>query len=399
MGKSETIGIVLITLVLLVWMYVNSPKQPPNPQGQTTTEQAVQQPAQPNAPAEQTNNGTTRNLSAANESAHAMTHNETGTTSSQDTTALRLYGKTFAPLTHGTAKTITIKTKFYDAVLTTEGGMIKDWTLTRFKTWNGEPLELVNYDYNGDFSLLFQTMDGKLIDTKDLYFNSPYHDGQVVTLSDSQTYKLDFTLNVGHTSADVPTSRGDTSKIIREFTFKGGEYDVGSVVILKNMDRYIANYEYQVTWEHGLNYTEENSVDESSFSTAYAYSGGEAVTLDASKVDQTAKQELSGNVNWVSQSTKYFTAAIISKGKPADGAYLRGTEHHIPNNGLVRSYYTALQLRFEGQFPAFWIVLATFAVFTMVSIPVWLSRKKTLPHSLRLPKLRTRVLAERYFAF
>ena len=42
-------------------------------------------------------------------------------------------------------------------------------------------------------------------------------------------------------------------------------------------------------------------------------------------------------------------------------------------------------------FPAFWIVLAAF-VFTILSIPVWLSRKKNLLISLRLPKLRTRVL-------
>jgi len=216
--------------------------------------------------------------------------------------------------------------------------MIKEWSLDKFNTWRRKTVELVNYEHDGDFSILFQTLDGKLIDSKDLYFNSPYHDGQVITLTDGQIYKLDLTLNVG-----------DSAKIIREFTFEGGVYNFGSVVTFENMDRYIANYEYQVAWEYGLNYTEENSVDESSFSTAYAYSGGETVSLDASKVDQTVKQELSGNVNWVSQTTKYFTAALVSKGKPADGAYLCGTEHRLPNNGLVKSYYTALQLRFDGQ--------------------------------------------------
>ncbi|MFZ1081282.1 MAG: membrane protein insertase YidC [Candidatus Kryptoniota bacterium] len=332
MGKTETIGIILITLVLFVWMYLNSPKQQPSTQRPAATEQTVQ-PGQPNISPEQVNHGTAETSAGENESTSGSS-----TALQEDTTALRLYGKTFAPLTQGAAKTITIRTNLYEAVLTTQGGMIKDWSLKEFKTWRGKPVELVNYEHDGDFNLFFQTMDGKLIDTKDFYFDSPYHDGQVVTLSDSQTYKLDFSISLG-----------DSSGIIREYMFKGGNYDFGSVVILKNMDRYIANYEYQVTWEHGLNYTEENSVDESSFSTSYAYTGGETVTLDANKVDQTAKQELSGNVNWVSQSTKYFTVALVSKGKPADGAYMRGTEQRVPSNGLVKSYYTALQLRFDGQ--------------------------------------------------
>lgn len=142
---------------------------------------------------------------------------------------------------------------------------------------------------------------------------------------------------------------GDSSEIIKEFSFKGGVYDFGSDIVLRNMDQYIANYEYQVTWENGLNYTELNSVDESSFSTAYAYIGGETSTLEASKPNETAKQELSGNTGWVSQTTKYFTAAIVSRGKPADGAYLLGSETKAPDNGLIRSYYTALQMKFDGQ--------------------------------------------------
>ena len=330
MGKTETIGIILVTLVLFVWMYLNAPKQPPQTQRQTMTEQSA-------GTKGQTNNG---NSPAGKLSPQLESVGKSGSAhfSQEDTTELRLYGKTFAPLAHGVEKTITIETNLYKAVLTTEGGMIKDWTLTDYKTWNGYPVELVKFNHRGDYSLLFQTMDGKLIDTKDLYFGSSFQNGQVIKLANNQTYKLAFTLNVG-----------DSSQIVREFTFKGGVYDFGSQVVFKNMDTYIANYEYQVTWEHGLNYTEDNSVDESSFSTAYAYTGGEAVSLDATKVNEPVKQELSGRTDWVSQTTKYFTEAIVSKGKPADGAYLHGIEESAPNNGLIRTYYTALQMRFEGQ--------------------------------------------------
>ncbi len=328
MGKTETIGIILITLVLFVWMYFNTPKQQPRTQQQTEQTQAVQ--------GKDSSEVRPSGVSAGRLVGEGTASSNKGILS--DTTAVNIYGKTFIPLTTGTAKTITIKTHLYTAVLTTEGGMLRSWVLTKFNTWRGKPVQLINYAYNGDYSLLFQSTDGKLIDTKDLYFTSPYHDGDVVTLADSQGFEVSFTANVG-----------DSAQIIREFTFKGGSYDFVSSIVFRNMDLYIANYEYQVTWEHGLNYTEENSVDESSFSSAYAYSGGETTTLEASKPNETAKQELSGNTNWVSQTSKYFTSAIVPKGGLGDGAYLLGTETKAPDNGLIRSYYTALQMKFGGQ--------------------------------------------------
>ena len=327
MGKSETIGIILITLLLFVWMYFNAPKPAQHTQQQTSeqsTEPAVtspqQQTTQPGRISPQPEKSAVKNK-----------------TPQSDTSAVSLYGKTFAPLTHGTAKTITIETDLYTAVLTTEGGTIRRWTLTEYNTWRGKPVQLINYNYDGDYSVLFQTLSGKLIDTKDLYFNSDFSDGQVVKLGKGQTCNVVFTVTVG-----------DSSQMIRSFAFKGGVYDFSSRLTFRNMDRYMANYQYQVNWEHGLQYAEENSVDESSYSTAYAYSGGEAVSLDASKVNTPAKQELSGRTNWVSQTSKYFTVAIAAKDRPADGAYLYGNEVTAPDNGLIRTYYTSLTMRFEG---------------------------------------------------
>ncbi|HEY9167172.1 MAG TPA: membrane protein insertase YidC [Candidatus Kryptonia bacterium] len=326
MGKTETVGIIIITLLLFVWMYFNSPKQPPRPQQQQTTEQSAA-PPQEQAPPVATSGKPTRQPEQA-----------TARVTQSDTSALRLFGKTFSPLTHGVTKTISIQTDLYTAVLTTRGGMIREWSLADYKTWRGNPVQLVSYNSNGDYSLLFQTMDGKLIDTKDLFFKSSFVGGEVITLSKDQTFKLSFTATVG-----------DSSQIVREYTFKGGVYDFGSRVTFKKMDPYIANFQYQVNWEHGIQYAEENSVDESSYSTAYAFNGGEAVSLDASKVNAPVKQELAGRTDWVSQTTKYFTVAIAAKDRPADGAYLYGSEVTAPDNGLIRTYYTSLEMRFEGQ--------------------------------------------------
>jgi YidC/Oxa1 family membrane protein insertase len=319
MGKTETIGIIIITLVLFLWMYLNAPKQPPRSAQHTEQSQPTQ---------ESNNSPSTNVVPPGGKKLSEQPQN--------DTTGMETYGKSFAPLATGTGKTITIKTSLYIATLTTEGGMIKSWSLTKFNTWRGKAVQLVNYESEGDYSLLFQTTDGKLIDTKDLYFNSAFNDGQVITLSDSQRYSISFTMSLT-----------DSAEIIRVFSFKGGVYDFGSNVEFRNMDHYIANDKYEIAWERGLNYTEQNSVDESSFSTAYAYVGGETSTLEASKVGDTLKHEW--NTGWVSQTTKYFTAAMAQRGKPAYGYDLRGIETKAPDNGLTRSYYTSLQVKFEGQ--------------------------------------------------
>ena len=65
MGKTETIAIIVIMLVIFAWMYLNPPKQQPNANQQTGTEPGVQ-PGQPNSSAGQTNGGTTKSLSKQN---------------------------------------------------------------------------------------------------------------------------------------------------------------------------------------------------------------------------------------------------------------------------------------------------------------------------------------------
>lgn len=68
---------------------------------------------------------------------------------------------------------------------------------------------------------------------------------------------------------------------------------------------------------------------------------------------------------------------------PAGAEVATIAESSIPTGDNQASGVTAQ----SNMFPAVW-VLAAFVVFTMGAVPVWLSRKKTLLHSLRLPKLR-----------
>jgi YidC/Oxa1 family membrane protein insertase len=113
------------------------------------------------------------------------------------------------------------------------------------------------------------------------------------------------------------------------------------------MHSVIANYQYQVVWEHGLRYAEQNSVDESRFAAAYAFAGGELTELDAA-VGETANRDLGGQIDWIATRSKYFGIALIPVGGSSEGAYLEGTARGVADRGIKESYAVALKMPFRG---------------------------------------------------
>ncbi|HEX9006652.1 MAG TPA: membrane protein insertase YidC, partial [Bacteroidota bacterium] len=199
------------------------------------------------------------------------------------------------------------------------------------------PVELVDYDRGGDLSLLFTSLDGRLINTHDLYFQATAPAGTNVRLSGKESYTVDLTLQAGK-----------DARLVKRLTFTNGTYTVDADFLWQNMDRVVSNYEYQVVWESGLRYAEANSVDESSFAMAYASMGGEVKEIDATKTGETPKFDGNGNTNWVATHTKYFLLALLPEEGKAQGAYLEGRRHDMPDHGEKESYTIALKMPLKG---------------------------------------------------
>lgn len=307
MDRNATFGFVLIFLLLMVWMYMNSPKPTPVQEQaqQSVVTKDTAKPAEPKPRPQQ----------------EAKTVNE--------------YGEFFVNRSKGVNKWITIQTDLYTAQVSTRGALITEWELKKYKTWDGQPVQLVSYDKNGDYSLLFTTADGKLVDTRDLYFDTDTPAG-TITLSGSDSVAITYLL---------PASNG--GKIVKRFVFRNGEYGFTSDIEFKNMGNVVSNFEYQVVWENGLRYAEHNSVDESSFASSYLYSGKELTEIDASKMDETAQKDISGVVDWVGMRTKYFGLAMMPASGTSDGAYLEGHRMAMPDNGVFETYTVALKMPFR----------------------------------------------------
>ena len=310
MDKQSTLGFILIMLVLIVWMWVQAPPPPPahvaptdtvltKPSVKADTAQKEQQPLQQSLPPSP--------------------------------------GKFFDHLVSGTEKILIVKTSLYTAEITTKGGLIKKWELHKFLSWDKQPVQLVDYDRGGDLSLLFTSSDGKLVNTRTLYFEMAVPPWKTMTLENGGSFSVDLVLPMG-----------EGKKIVKQFTFTDGKYDIGTEVKLINLQDVISNYEYEITWENGLRYAEQNSVDESSFAMAYAHSGGEIVEIDANKAGEVAKRDINGSTTWVATRTKYFALVLIPEEGQSQGAYLEGTHEAMPGGGAKENYTLALKMPFKG---------------------------------------------------
>ncbi|MBP1653483.1 MAG: yidC [Bacteroidetes bacterium] len=311
MDRQSTIGFVLITIVLIVWMWVQAPppaEQQPVRQDSTAAQAAPAPSAVPPPPAY-------------------------GERTQQDS-----LGRFFAARQRGNERVIVVETDLYRAELTTLGGTLRIWELRAFRTWDGHPVQLVDYDAGRDLSVLFTSTDGKLVNTSRLYFDADQPSGVVVTLSGTDSRTVTMTL---------PVQGGGA--LLKRYTFTNGTYLVDTEVEFRGLAGVVSNFEYQIVWEHGVRYAEGNSVDESTFAMAYASSGGELTELDVSGIGETGNQDLNGKTAWVATRNKYFGVALIAPGEVAQGAYLEGDHRGEADGGSVERYAVALKMPFRGQ--------------------------------------------------
>ena len=314
MDKQTTIGFVLIGLVLIVWMWIQSPLPAQHPTPLPGSADTLVAHAAPPPEAAR------KEMQAAQLDTSAHTPEER-------------FGSFFASRATGAEKIIEIRTDLYVTQITTKGGLIKTWELQKFKTWDGLPVQLVDYPAGGDLSLLFTSGDGRLINTRNLYFETGERANAVHQVSGSDHVVVDMTLPLA-----------DGRRLVKRMTFTNGTYSVETEFQFQGMGEAISNYEYQVVWEHGIRYAEHNSVDESSFAMGYASSGGELLEVDASKVGEIVKRDITGATDWVSSRNKYFAVALMPEQGVCQGAYLEGSRTAEANNGDKESYSLALKM-------------------------------------------------------
>jgi len=319
MDKQSVIGFVLIGIVLVVWMWLQAPQaSPPHPAAADSLHKA-QSVSKDTMRVEQV------------QAPSAVQHVQVPAAPPDS------LGQFFTQRLSGTERVLVIKTSLYTAEISTRGGLIKKWELHDYLSWDKQPVQLVDFEHGGDLSLLFTSNDGKLVNTRWLYFNAEYSPWRTVQLEGDQSYTVNLELPLD-----------GARKLIKRLTFKNGSYAFDAEFVFVNMDKAISNFEYQIIWESGLRYAEQNSVDESNFAQAYAYSGGELAELDATKAGEIVRRDINGSTGWVAARTKYFGVSLLAEEGKSQGAYLEGLRTPQPNHGEKESYSLALKMPLRG---------------------------------------------------
>jgi len=330
MDRNSIIGFVLIGVILIGWLYFQNKNTPPVNKDEKKTEQVNQDSLKKVQEVEQK-----KQQQVVQDTVKKIV---TGDTSKVTQPVSEKYGALFGKFEKGEDKVIIIETDKYHAEFSTKGGSLIKYEVKGFNTWDGFPVQLLYLDKGGELNVLFNSTEGKLINTKDLYFNSSYKAWERKDVRGNEEFKIVFEMPIDSNGA----------KITKTFTFKNDTYMFGVEIGLDNSSKYISNYEYQLAWENSLKLTEFRSDGEGGHAQAFAEMGDELEVLDVTAKDEPVKSDLNGQTNWVSSRIKYFTVFLIPDGKKADGSYITGNYFDLPNNGHEKNYSIALKMAIKN---------------------------------------------------
>jgi YidC/Oxa1 family membrane protein insertase len=206
MDKQSTLAFILIGVILVFWLYFNSPTPPPqNPNKQDTTK--VQNDSLPKPPVEE----------------------KKVVEQKPEEDQIAPFGISNQP-----EKIITIETDLAKIELTNKGAKLRRYFLKKYKTWYhadvkdtnfyNQQVQLVNTNKNGgDLNILFVTKEGKLVNTSSLDFTTPANN-YYYKISGKDSLLISYTF-----------STGENNSIVKDFVFYGKDYSSKIEIELNNM--------------------------------------------------------------------------------------------------------------------------------------------------------------------
>lgn len=224
--KTTIIGVVLIGVVMVAWMMY---------------QQSVYRPVEENMQKSNKADSTQVSTGAKDETTNVRTAPASTTLANPDSvTYTEKFGQYFSQFAKGQEQYIRISTDNYSAVISNKGGSIVRWRLSKYKKWDGEQVQLINYKEK-ELYTRFTTTDAKKIDTRDLYFSVNGWNGEEIKLTGNESKGLTFTLDLGNGKS-----------LIKKITFYGNKYHIEQDIVINNLDG-ILRGGYQLIWGHNLN--------------------------------------------------------------------------------------------------------------------------------------------------
>ncbi len=236
---------------------------------------------------------------------------------------------------------VRIETDLVRIMLSTKGGSIARWELKEYSSWHdktykGVPVQLINAK-NREAAITFIGPEGKKVDTRGMNFSFE-GDQRSFTLKGNDSLTI---------TAKIILAPG--SEIIKTFTLYGNTYACKAGITLKNMENFLPQRYYDMSWKGGLKFQEQNSVDESNTSVALASVSGQIEEYDATDFAVPTTGQTIGAIDYLATRTKYFVSAIIpEKINPDAMGFVEGIRIGALGDGYTEKYSLAYRVRYTG---------------------------------------------------
>lgn len=326
MDRQSIIGFVLIGIILMAWLYLNTPEP----------EQKKPDPV------------TVQDSNAVKSPDSLQTVTPKVVESAPGVTAVSESNSFFPQITEN--EIFTVETDVFIIEFNRKGGSFHRVFLKKFNNWfaagkdDNLPyykkfVQLIPQTKAGNFDIQFITRSGLLVNTANVQFTASVNQAKV-SISEGDSLLITF------------TAKNDSlgSEIVKSFLIRGSTYDIGMQLSLNNLGKVIANNRYDIVWQNGIRAVEDNSVDEANYSNASMYYGDEQVIVNNSSINDTEERDVRGLVDWVAVRNKYFSV-ILSPDNPAkvEGAFIKGRAKALPGAGIEEIYDFGLKMPFNEE--------------------------------------------------
>lgn len=299
MDKNQTIGLLLISLLLLVYFYYFAPT-PGVPVEQTADTTSVTQTLPETTP--DTGNQPEPGIAVADSIDVLMKQQQ--------------FGAFYRGL-EGEEKDITMENEDLRITFNTRGGVIKEVELKNHVTYDQKPLILL--DQESSRMELVVNSQGKAIDVNQLYFQA-----NTANATGRDTMEVRFTMEV---------ATGKQIQKVYRLPAKG--YQMWHDIKFEGLEDVVAGQDVVLTWHNKIKRLEEHfdgyhGARQKATINYYTSSGSFEYLSPTS--DETEEETANQSLDWIAVKQKFFSAGIIAENGFTGGQFKTGFN---PNDSTV----------------------------------------------------------------
>ena len=295
MDRNQATGLFLISALLLIYLFFFAPKP----------ENAKNQPGKPTT--------------------------STAATPAPTTASVAAPAPAFAPeaafdSTAGAVRELKLQNKNLTLTFSTRGGRITAVRLNNYKTFFGQPLDLLDAT-SARLDMRFRLTTGQIVDFANLNFQP-----SAITPAEKGNQRLTFT---------APVAGGT---IEQTYTLPADSYEVGYNLKLNGLQNSIAQEPLTFTFQDRVRQTEQDRKQNQNHSTInHSTASGDNDNLSETS-EKPEEKKVAAPLRWAAHKHDFFVAGFIADGQPFAHGEFNAAADLAANSPFIKAMSTTLAL-------------------------------------------------------